>query len=360
MSPCDSGAGGGGGATTDDALVIAELAALNPLEYDRCRKEKAKELGLRPSVLDKLVKLARKALHRQTRHNHKRNPALVQVVTGDIDLSIEAAERVLWDAKAPIYQRGTFLVRPGWGKARTRTGAEVCVAHLQRLNAAGLIEELAKVAEFQVPDGEGGWTQIDPPMGVALGLLARNQWNLPTVAGIITCPTLRPDGSLLTAPGYDAATKLYHLADPGLALPAVAVVPTRSDALEALALLCGLLHGFPFVTQDDRAVGLSLMLSAAARGALEMVPIHVLDAPTPGTGKSYVLDVVSTIITGRPQPVLGFGRDNEEFEKRIAACIIEGDTIVSIDNVTRPLGGEALNRVTSQPIVAASWAGRSG
>jgi putative DNA primase/helicase len=90
-----------------------------------------------------------------------------------------------------------------------------------------------------------------------------------------------------------------------------------------------------------------------------MVPIHVLDAPAPGTGKSYVLDVASTVITGRPQPVLGFGRDNKEFEKRIAACIIEGDTIISIDNVTRPLGGEALNRVTSQPIVTVRILGRT-
>ena len=39
-----------------DAAVIARLAAMPSLEYDRCRKEQAKAMGVRPATLDNLVK----------------------------------------------------------------------------------------------------------------------------------------------------------------------------------------------------------------------------------------------------------------------------------------------------------------
>ena len=45
---------------TNDAATIARLAALSPLEYDRCRKDVAKTLGVRPAILDKLVQAERR------------------------------------------------------------------------------------------------------------------------------------------------------------------------------------------------------------------------------------------------------------------------------------------------------------
>lgn len=42
----------------NDEEVIRQLAALKPLEYDRIRKERAKELNIRPATLDKQIKEA--------------------------------------------------------------------------------------------------------------------------------------------------------------------------------------------------------------------------------------------------------------------------------------------------------------
>jgi len=42
-----------------DEDIIRELAELPPLDYDRCRAEKAKELGCQVRTLDKLVEAAR-------------------------------------------------------------------------------------------------------------------------------------------------------------------------------------------------------------------------------------------------------------------------------------------------------------
>lgn len=46
-------------ALINDDEVIAKLAALKPLEYDRVRNEQAKALKVRPATLDSMVKLAR-------------------------------------------------------------------------------------------------------------------------------------------------------------------------------------------------------------------------------------------------------------------------------------------------------------
>ncbi|KPC93027.1 hypothetical protein ADL27_21925, partial [Streptomyces sp. NRRL F-6602] len=40
-------------------------------------------------------------------------------------------------------------------------------------------------------------------------ILGRKDWPLPHLRGIITSPVVRPDGSLLHAPGYDKTTGLY-------------------------------------------------------------------------------------------------------------------------------------------------------
>ena len=61
-----------------------------------------------------------------------------------------------------------------------------------------------------------------PPRLVASILLTRvGEWRFPQISGIVTAPTLRRDGSLITNPGYDPKTRLYYMADPGLHVPMI-------------------------------------------------------------------------------------------------------------------------------------------
>jgi putative DNA primase/helicase len=101
----------------------------------------------------------------------------------------------------------------------------------------------------------------------------RGDWKFPTASGIVTTPTLRPDHSILCAPGYDPTTRLYLVADPTLILPAIPAFPTREQAGTALELLDALLNGFPFVTEIDRSVALSALLTTVCRGAMSVAPL---------------------------------------------------------------------------------------
>ena len=101
----------------------------------------------------------------------------------------------------------------------------------------------------------------------------------------------------------------------------------------------------------DRAVALSGLITAVARGGLPVAPLHVFRASTPGTGKSLLVDVAATIATGRPCPVIAAGKDAEETEKRLGALLRDGVPIISIDTVEGELGGDMLCQVTERPLV---------
>jgi putative DNA primase/helicase len=83
-------------------------------------------------------------------------------------------------------------------------------AGLGEMNVYSLVDAMCATAEYDKYDARSeDWVRINPPAHVAQILLSRQgKWRFPAIAGIITTPTLRPDGSLLAAPGYDPATKV--------------------------------------------------------------------------------------------------------------------------------------------------------
>src|SRR5438309_6598166 len=52
-------------------------------------------------------------------------------------------------------------------------------------------------------------------------------------------------------------------------------------------------------------------------------PRHVVDGPTPGTGKSYLVRIASAIVLGHSCAVI-FYRNNYEFDKTLTANIVSG------------------------------------
>ena len=131
-------------------------------------------------------------------------------------------------------------------------------------------------------------------------------------------------------------------------LPAIPDEPTRDDAIRALRLLIRLLQEFPFIDEESRSVGLSILMTPVIRGAVPTAPMHVARAPTSGTGKSYLIDVSSVIATGRLCPVIAAGHTQDETDKRLGAALLTGQPIVAIDNVNGQLGGDLLCQAISQ------------
>ena len=251
---------------------------------------------------------------------------IIRVAGGDLSREADEAEQALIGAGLPIFVRAGVLVSPVCEEAPAAKNRNTIVTRLRKLTVDGIIDCLSRHADFQRYDARAKkWVSIDPPERVAKIILSRaGVGKFPQVAGVITTPTLRPDGSILAEPGYDASTRLYLALDPQFTMPLIPAAPTHADALEALALLSDLLSGFPFVSPVDRAVALSGIMTAVLRGALSVAPLHVFRAHTAGTGKSFLVDVAATIATGRRCPVIAAGKTEEETEKRLGALLRDG------------------------------------
>lgn len=274
---------------------------------------------------------------------------------GPLSVMADRAAEILLEAKVPFYQRGNKLVRPVVLPVKTFGGRTASAAQLVEVDIHYLRDTLCRNSKWIRFDKRSkSWGEIHPPTDVALTLLNRfGDWKFPIIAGIITTPTLRPDGTILATAGYDPDTKLL-LVDPP-PMPGIACNPTKDDARAALGLLKELLVEFPFADVDDndqsvsRSVALSAQISTVCRGAYAVVPIHVVDAPAAGSGKSYLLSTVSWIATGQAMPVISAGKSEEEMEKRIGAAVMRGQPLVCIDNVVGEIGGDALCQLIEQP-----------
>jgi hypothetical protein len=168
---------------------------------------------------------------------------------------------------------------------------------------------------------------------------------------------LRPDGSLLDAPGYDARSELYLM--PGVTLPSIPDKPSKEQAQAALALLHDLLTEFCFKTDLDRAVALSGLLTALLRGSMRISPLHLVRAIS-GVGKSYLVDIISIIATGQECPATKGCRDEkQELRKLIDAKLLGGRPLCSIDNIEEDIGGDIVCQLAERPIITVRPLGHS-
>src|SRR5207248_3320586 len=106
----------------------------------------------------------------------------------------------------------------------------------------------------------------------------------------VTAPIFGPDGSILLDTGYHPPSKTYF--EPGgLRIPAIADAPGQADVQHAVRLIVDdLLGDFPFVAQAERAHAVALLLLPFVRSLIDgLTPLHLVEAPSPGTGKGLLV-----------------------------------------------------------------------
>jgi hypothetical protein len=276
-----------------------------------------------------------------------------------LDEMVQRVEGALVRVETDIYQSGGKLVRPVTVEVDATKGRKTRIARLVGIEGAWLRSELSRYVDFFKWDKKSDKPiRSAPPHEVVSAMLGRyGRWEFPTLSGVICAPTLRRDGSILAKEGFDRTTGLLVMSLP--AMPTVNMAPGRAEAERAVRLLDGLLDEFPFVDRASRAVALSGMITPVVRPALSCVPMHAITAPQPGTGKSFLLDTVAAIANGDAMPVIAAGHNLEEMGKRLDAQVIEGISLLTIDNVSMPLGGDELCQVIERPTYAPRILGQS-
>ena len=304
-------------------------------------------------------KRKQRAKNDNRRENGSASYPTIQLQAGKLHEIASEAEAALIAATVPFYARGGEVVRPIVEDVTAFKKRKTAVARLKPVTVDTMRDYLSRTARFEKYDGRAkAMVAADPPHDLAKIVLARDgDWKFLPLTGIITTPTLRPDGSILSAPGYDPATRLLLIEPPPM--PTIPERPSRDDALAALDLLDQLIYEFPFVTAASRSVALSALITPVVRGGMQVAPLHAATAPEAGSGKSYLFDTASAIATGQIAPVIAAGRNEEETEKRLAAELMTGQPIISIDNLNGDLSGDFLCQAIERRILKPRILGRS-
>lgn len=121
--------------------------------------------------------------------------------------------------------------------------------------------------------------------------------NVRDLRGVTDFPLVRPDGSLLNEPGYDPESGLYYVPrGPVLSVPNV---PTAREVAAAKKFLEYIVKNFDFVSPNDRANFIGLMVAPVARLLIEgLAKGVIIGAPSAGSGKSLLSKILTETYGG--------------------------------------------------------------
>lgn len=245
---------------------------------------------------------------------------------------------------------------------------------IAQLGEAEMRNEMTHAANYyrlkELKDGQPVPVPIPPPTDYVRAVLAANPahiadidralWPFRPLAGIIEAPTMRPDGTIIVQPGYDAATRLYYQPSAGLGACQVPETPTSHDVQQALNLLWDSFGEFAYADQADQANALAMLLTPLIRPLVTRhIPLALLNAPKAGTGKGLLADCLSLIATGRTAMIMTAPEDEQEWDKRITAMLLAGKTVVVIDNIPDRLRSSKLDAVLTSDFYEGRLLGRS-
>lgn len=271
---------------------------------------------------------------------------------GDLHAITEKAWRLVAASNAPpgLFRRGTLPVR----LEQDEDGRHV----LMDLNETRLRYELARLGRCvkmkYSPRGKPlGRGDCRPPADVVKNMLATvlGEIPLPVLDALIEVPTVSRHGQLVCIPGYDPTSRLlYTPFDPeaDLTIPAA---PTDDDLAWARGLIDELLTDFPFATDADRTNAIGCLILPFVRPYIDgPTPLHDLEAPVPGTGKTLLAQILIFPAVGGNVGTLGETRDEDELRKRLTARIREGRPVTLFDNITRPVDSGVLSSLLTSPV----------
>lgn len=222
---------------------------------------------------------------------------------------------------------------------------------------------MARCANWWTMTAKGDAKASTPPEDVIRDVLsAPDLWDgVPVLDTLTFTPVLTRNRELVTKAGYYRASKLlFHDAD-NVESDLGDTTPTKENIAEALKLFFDeLLGDFPFKDQASRAHALALALLPIVRLAIVgPTPFHMVRASTPGTGKSLLVETLTSIVVpggASASPCPGSDRDlDEEMRKRITTTLMRGSSHVWLDNIKRHLDSPSLALALTQTI----WSDRA-
>lgn len=265
------------------------------------------------------------------------------------------------------YQRGGALVHIAAVDADERrkllpTGTPI----IRGMSRATLRVRLSEAAEWRraappKPGAPPAFFDTRPDEHVVGAVLEAGSWpGMRVLIGVSETPLLRRDGEIVQQPGYDADTGFVFV--PSTEYPPIEQEPTPEEGQQAYAELRDLFSDFEFSSPEGNALPIAAILTIVARSAIDgSVPAFLIEAAVRGAGKTLCSDVISMVATGRCASRTTFPEEDEELSKVLSGYALQGAALISLDNVSRPFGGSALDAfLTARDSVDVRTLGQTG
>jgi hypothetical protein len=278
--------------------------------------------------------------------------SMIRIEIGD-RVSIVAKNRQMHDLGADCFrllldsnEPPRFFVRTG--KIVMPEDDESGIMSLSPIMGKRLRAELSRLADFiEIGTGKNaGIRNVSPPDDAVEFLEAMVPWRgLPPLRSLAACPVVTSSGVRRTS-GYDWDQRVY------VNLPADVPEWTGGDPVKFIfeELLCD----FPFDSDASRANTLALMMLPILRPVIDgPTPLHLIEAPTQGTGKSLLAKVALLSTLGQCG-AMTVPKDEDSWSKKITSALVKGSPVVFIDNIAHKLDSESLAAV----LTTTSWTDR--
>ncbi|SMF94593.1 CHC2 zinc finger [Methylomagnum ishizawai] len=279
------------------------------------------------------------------------------------------AERVLFaGTDPPFFERGGILTRTAYiDRVRERQGEVVVepgALTLVPVNVGWLRRRMQVACKFMSWNSRAeSWLPCNLPKEYAESYIDGNEWMVPVLRAVVEAPVLRPDGSIMSRPGFDPKTGIYLASDVKWKLPPARtkgekIDPGTDTAVQwARAQFEDLFNPFKPEAGADIAVLITAVLTGLVKTMCGPAPGFIITAPVFGSGKGKLADIIGIILTGRTVPMMTMpvdskGKaDEKEFKKALFATLLGGERIVCIDEVNRTLASPTLDSMLTQETV---------
>lgn len=280
--------------------------------------------------------------------------------------AMQRAEQILFaEQEPPFYTRGGVLTRIGYNdQVRERQSERVLirgVLALQIVTPGWLRRRMMQSCRFVSWSAKkDDWQPVNLPKDYAESYIEGGEWWAPVLRSVIHAPIVRPDGSILSKPGYCPSSGLYLDSAEKWKLPperkkGETINPAADKAIQwAKDQFVELFEPFSPESWEDLAVLVAAVLTGLMKTEIGPAPGIVITAPVFGSGKGKLADIISIIVTGHATPMLTWPRDGRgkgdegEFKKMLFSMQLAGARIICIDEVKDRLVSSALDSALTQ------------
>ena len=210
--------------------------------------------------------------------------------------------------------------------------------------------EKVPAAEKKDPKGQAEYREgpTDLPMAVVDNILQRRPFPFPEIEEVIHNPIYDEHGQIMLSEGYKPSIKAWlEKIEIDLKIP---TYPSHEQIEAAKALILDdLLVDFPFTNEASKAHAVAMGLLPFVRRMIHSpTPMHMVTAPTPGSGKGLLVECMSLIATGDLPTIMTQKEREEEWRKNITSTLQDSPAFVMIDNLEGRIKSAALEAVLTR------------